>query len=73
MLLEQLADELASRGLVSPALDQDLQHFAFIINRPPRVHLPAVDADHYFLKMPARIGLSAHREFSFELSTGRLV
>ena len=58
MLPEQLADELACRGLVPPALDQDLQHLALIIDRPPQGHLlPAMRTDH-LIEIPARTGLA---------------
>jgi hypothetical protein len=53
LLPEQLADELAGRGLVPPALDQDLQHLALIVDRPPQVHLLAGDPHHHLIEMPA--------------------
>jgi hypothetical protein len=58
MLPEQLADEISGRGLVSPALGQDLQHLALIIDRPPQIHLLAVDPHHDLIEMPARAGLA---------------
>ena len=53
VLPEQLADELSGGGLVPPALDQDLQHLALIVNRPPQVHLLAGNANDHFVQMPA--------------------
>ena len=53
VLPEQLANELRSCGLVAPALDQDLQHLALIVNRPPQVHLLAGNANDHFVQMPA--------------------
>src|SRR3954452_9590863 len=54
VLFEQLADELARGGLVPPALDQDLQHLAFIINCSPQVHILAGNTNLYLIEMPAR-------------------
>ena len=56
--LEPLTDELPGRGFVPPALDQDLQHLALIINRPSQIHLPAIDPHHHLIQMPARAGLA---------------
>ncbi len=56
VLLQQLANELPGCGLVPPALDQDLQHLALIIDRSPQVYLPLVYAHHHLIKMPARAG-----------------
>ena len=58
MLPEQLADELAGGGLVPPSLDQDLQHLALIIDRPPQAHLLAGNTNHHLIEMPARAGLA---------------
>jgi hypothetical protein len=57
LLLEQPAHELACRGLVPSALDQDLQHLALIIDRPPQVHLPSIDPHHRLIHVPAPAGL----------------
>ncbi len=44
LLPEQLAHQLAGRGLVPPALDQDVQNPALVIHHPPQIHLLAADA-----------------------------
>jgi medium-chain acyl-[acyl-carrier-protein] hydrolase len=51
VLPEQLADELACRGLVPPALDQDFQHLALIANPAMRLiafHHAAGSAGSYY-------------------------
>lgn len=49
LLPEQLTDELTGGGPVPPALDQDLQHLAFIIDGPSQVHLPSIDPHHHLI------------------------
>ncbi len=57
VLLEQLAHLLAGRRLVPPALDQDIQHLALVILRPPQEHLLASDAHRHLVQVPSRAWL----------------
>ena len=54
LLPEQLAHQLPGRGLVPPALDQDVQHLAFVVHRSPEVHPLAGDAHRHLIEVPAR-------------------
>jgi hypothetical protein len=56
VLPERLADELSGRGLVPPALDQDLQHLALVVDRAPEVHPLAGNANDHFIEVPAPAG-----------------
>ncbi len=41
--------------LVSPRLNQDIQHFALAVHRPPQIHPFAVDGDKHLVQMPTPI------------------
>ena len=52
LLFEQLAQQALGRLLVAPALDQNIEHIARLVDRPPLPVLPAGNGDHHLVKMP---------------------
>jgi hypothetical protein len=56
LLLQQFAHQLHCSFPVSTCLDQDIENFAFAVDRAPQVHALAIDQDEDFVEMPARIG-----------------
>src|SRR5260370_14687348 len=48
-----LAHELDRRAPVSPALKQNVQDLAFMVDRTPEIHPLAGDPDHHLVKVPA--------------------
>ena len=59
LLLEQFAHQFERCSLVSTGSDQDVQNFAFTIDRLPQVHPIAVDGDKHRAQVPATIGLGS--------------
>src|SRR5256885_12345500 len=49
---KELAKELLGGSLVPPALDQDIQDVALLIDRPPQIVMFALDRQKYFLQVP---------------------
>src|ERR1700720_1805037 len=63
LLAEQLAHELDGCRPVSPALDQDLEDLAFMIDGSPQIHVLARDPDDHFIEMPYVDGPLLARNF----------
>jgi hypothetical protein len=51
-IFEQFAKELFGRCLVSPALHQDIQHVAILIDCPPQILRLTVDFEKHFVQKP---------------------
>jgi hypothetical protein len=58
LLPEKLAHQSQRRPAVAAALDQHVEHLAFVINGTPEVHALAGDSHHHFVQTPsvARLG-----------------
>ena len=58
---EEFTEELLRRSLVSPALDEDIEHVAILVNCPPEIGGLAVDLQKHFIQKPlvSRFGASA--------------
>ena len=54
LFLEQLAKEPACRLGVSPRLDEEIKHLAFVINGAPKPMPPSADLDDHLVQMPTR-------------------
>jgi len=52
LLLQKLAQQAFSGSLVAPALDQDIENEALLVNRPPEPMLLAGDGDDDLIKVP---------------------
>ena len=52
MLLEQLPNELSRGFRVTPALDEEVQNFAFIVHDAPKPIALPPDDDHRFVEVP---------------------
>jgi hypothetical protein len=50
--LQQLAQQALGRLPVTPALDQDIEHEAFLVDCPPQPMLLAGDGDHDLVQVP---------------------
>ena len=50
--LEQLAEELLGCSFVPPALDEDIEHIAFLVDRPPEIVGLAIDLEEHFIQVP---------------------
>jgi len=50
--LEQLAEEPLGRFFVTPALHQNIEHMAILIDRPPHIVPFAIDAEKDFIEVP---------------------
>src|SRR6516162_5551589 len=53
LLLEKLAHQPQPRPAVAPALDQHVEHLAFVIDGTPEIHALASDPHHRLVQMPA--------------------
>src|SRR3954467_11677691 len=51
--LQQLLEEALGRHGVAPALDQDIENHAVLIDCTPEIMLDAIDPDEYLIQMPA--------------------
>ncbi len=49
---EQLVEELLGRGFLPAALHQNLQHVAFLVDRPPQLVRLLVDLEEDFIQVP---------------------
>ncbi len=49
---EQLAKELLGRLLITPALDQDVEHVVVLANSTPQVMAFAIDREKHLIEMP---------------------
>ena len=52
LLLQELAHQSFGRLLVTPALDQNVEHHAMLIDGSPKPVFPAIDCDHHFIEEP---------------------
>jgi len=52
LAFEQFSHQFERCLLVSPGLNQDIQHFALAIDSTPEVHLLAVDGDKHLVQVP---------------------
>src|SRR5215472_9434211 len=59
--LEQLTEELSRRSLIAPGLHEDIEHFALLIDRAPKILQPTVDANEHLIEMPSIAESSATR------------
>ena len=66
--LQALPEQLQRGRLVSPPLDQDIEYFAFAVDRPPHIHSAPCDRDHHFIEMPS---IMRHRPSAPEVSRDR--
>ena len=55
LFLKQFAHQFECGPLVSPGLNQDIQHFAPAVDSAPQIHALAIDGDKYLVEMPSRI------------------
>ena len=53
MLLEKLAHQPQRCPSVAPALNQDIEDFAFVIDGPPEIHPLAGNPNDHLIEMPA--------------------
>jgi len=51
--LEEFAQQFQRRVLVAPALDQHVQHLAFVVHRAPEEHPASADPNHHLIEMPS--------------------
>ena len=59
LLLQQFAHQFERCFLVSAGLNQNVEHLALAIHRPPQIHPHAVDGDKHLVKVPTPISLGA--------------
>src|SRR3954453_9457689 len=59
LALQQLGHQLDGRSASAPALDQDLEDFALVVDGAPKVHPLAADPDHHLVEVPLRSGTRA--------------
>ncbi len=59
--LQQLAEELLRRLLISPALDEDVQHLTLLIHCSPKVMCASVDTDEHLVEVPPVTGPGLRR------------
>ena len=57
IFLQQLAHQFERRMFVSPALDQNVEHFTLGIHCAPEVDQAAIDLEIDFVEMPGCMGL----------------
>jgi len=55
LFLHQLAHQFQCGPLVSPGLNQDIQHFSLVIDSTPQIHALAIDGDKHLVEMPTPI------------------
>ena len=53
LFLEKLAHQPQRRPAVAPALDQHVEHLAFVIDGTPEIHPLAGDPHHHLVQMSA--------------------
>lgn len=54
LVTQQAAQQLQSRLRIPSSLDDEIEHFAFVIDGAPQIHPPAADPADHFVEMPAR-------------------
>ena len=59
MFLQQLSHQFQRGLLVSPALNQDIQHLSLAVDGTPQIHALAIDGDKHFVEMPSPIRAGA--------------
>ena len=53
LLLQQLSQQSRRRPGTASALDQEVEHLAFAVDRPPQPVFPVTNLDHHLVEMPA--------------------
>ena len=56
VLLQQLSQQSPRRSSAASGLDQEVEHLAFVVDRPSQPVLPATDLDDHLVEMPASTG-----------------
>jgi hypothetical protein len=56
--LQQLTEELFRRLFIAPALHQDIQNIAMLVNCTPEIVLLALDGEEHLIQMPLIAGLA---------------
>ncbi len=56
LLLQQLSEQSPRRLSAASWLDQEVEHLAFIVDRPPQPVITATDLDNHFVEVPTRTG-----------------
>ncbi len=54
LLLKQLSQQSPRRSSAASSLDQEVEHLAFVIDRPPEPVFSITDLDDHLVEMPAR-------------------
>jgi len=52
LLLKQFHHEFLSSLCIPPPLDEEIQHFTLVVDRPPEPVFAAADRNHHFIKVP---------------------
>ena len=53
LLLEKLSQQSPRRSSAASALDQEVEHLALVVDRPPQPVFSIADFDDHFVEMPA--------------------
>ncbi len=56
LLLQQLSQQSPRRLSAASWLDQEVEHLAFVVYRPPQPVITATDLDNHFVEVPTRTG-----------------
>jgi hypothetical protein len=56
LFLHQLSQQSPCRLSAASSLDQEVEHFAFIVDRPPQPVFPITDLDDHLVEIPASTG-----------------
>ena len=59
IFFQKLAHQFERRPLVSPGLDQHIEHFALGVDGAPQIDHAAIDFQIDFVQMPSRMGLGS--------------
>ena len=56
VLLQQLSQQSPRRSSATSGLDQEVEHLALVVYRPPQPVITATDLDNHFVEVPTRTG-----------------
>ena len=56
LLLQQLSKQSSRRSSAASPLDQKVEHFTLVVDRPPQPVFPAANLDRHLIEMPASAG-----------------
>ncbi len=56
LLLPQLSEQSPHRLSAASRLNQEVEHLAFLADRPPQPVITATDIDNHFIEVPTRTG-----------------